>query len=140
MECDVAHQDVVHPQTSFTTMYAGQVIAQLQANAAEFEHDDKHLRELLKDSERCAGLTCEFEGMFMDYSRQRVDATTMDLLLKLASCTGVEEKRAAMFSGEVINRTEKRAVMHMALRAPRGKVRASSVPHSGRAKFHCRSR
>ena len=101
-------------------MYAGQVISALQNSATEIE--GAHLRDLLGDAERCEAMTCECEGLFMDYSRQRVDKNTMDLLFKLASCTGVEEKRAAMLSGQKINRTEGRAVMHAALRAPRDQV------------------
>ena len=117
-------------------MYAGQVISALQTSATEIE--GAHLRDLLGDAERCEAMTCECEGLFMDYSRQRVDKNTMDLLFKLASCTGVEEKRAAMLSGQKINRTEGRAVMHAALRAPRDQVELQQRPRArarGRSSF-----
>ena len=113
-------------------MYAGQVISALQTSATEIE--GAHLRDLLGDAERCEAMTCECEGLFMDYSRQRVDKNTMDLLFKLASCTGVEEKRAAMLSGQKINRTEGRAVMHAALRAPRDQVGLHTTAARARAR------
>ena len=115
-------------------MYAGQVISALQTSATEIE--GAHLRDLLGDAERCEAMTCECEGLFMDYSRQRVDKNTMDLLFKLASCTGVEEKRAAMLSGQKINRTEGRAVMHAALRAPRDQVELHTTAARARAGAH----
>ena len=59
-------------------------------------------------------------GIYFDYSKQRVTKKTLKLLLKLAKETGVEAKRKAMFSGEKINSTEDRAVLHTALRAPKG--------------------
>ncbi|HEU4777112.1 MAG TPA: glucose-6-phosphate isomerase, partial [Telluria sp.] len=57
---------------------------------------------------------------FLDYSKNRVDARTLELLTDLARERGVEKQRDAMFAGERINLTENRAVLHTALRAPRG--------------------
>ena len=81
---------------------------------------EHHLRELLKDDERCAALTAEFDGVLLDFARQRVTAQTMDLLYDLAEAAGLRGKIDAMARGDHINGTEDRAVMHMALRAPEG--------------------
>jgi len=82
---------------------------------------DVHLRELFaKDVKRGEKLNAEGAGLFLDYSKHRVTDETLALLLKLAQACGLEQRRAAMFSGEKINVTEKRAVLHVALRAPRG--------------------
>lgn len=79
-----------------------------------------HLRELLKDEPRAEALCAEFDGIFLDYSRQRVTERTMDLLFDLADETGVMDRVAAMRAGDRINSTEARAVMHVALRAAEG--------------------
>ncbi|WP_412028775.1 glucose-6-phosphate isomerase [Deinococcus yunweiensis] len=72
------------------------------------------------DPQRGDRLTAEGAGLYLDYSKNRVTDDTMRLLLNLAQETGIEDKRDAMFSGEKINVTESRAVLHTALRAPRG--------------------
>ena len=77
-----------------------------------------HLRDLLRDEDRCGALTAEFDGVVLDYSRQRVTRETMELLFALARDVGLKEKIDAMAAGERINVTENRAVMHMALRVP----------------------
>ena len=80
-----------------------------------------HLRELFaQDATRGTRLTAEGAGLYLDYSKHRVTDETLALLLKLAAACGLEERRAAMFRGDKINVTEKRAVLHVALRAPRG--------------------
>jgi glucose-6-phosphate isomerase len=81
---------------------------------------DGHLRELFaKDSSRAEKFNAEGAGVFLDYSKNRITAETVGLLLKLAAERGVAQRRDAMFRGEKINITEKRAVLHVALRAPR---------------------
>jgi glucose-6-phosphate isomerase len=80
-----------------------------------------HLRELFAaDPARGTAFTCESAGWFLDYSKNRVTARTLELLTALASDCGVRERTAAMFRGEAINTTEQRAVLHVALRAPAG--------------------
>ncbi len=81
-----------------------------------------HLRDLFKsDPSRAQALSVDGpDGLFMDYSKQRVTATTMQLLLDLANARGLRSRIDAMFRGEKINVTEQRAVLHVALRAPRG--------------------
>ncbi|WP_407540764.1 glucose-6-phosphate isomerase [Deinococcus radiomollis] len=82
-----------------------------------------HMRELFAaDPTRGERLTLEAAGLYLDYSKNRVTDETMRLLLDLARETGVEAKRTAMFAGEKINTTEARAVLHTALRAPKGAV------------------
>ncbi|MCW5952850.1 MAG: glucose-6-phosphate isomerase [Propionibacteriaceae bacterium] len=82
---------------------------------------DVHLRQLFADDPtRGERLTAEGAGLFLDYSKHRVTDETLALLLRLAAACGLEERRAAMFRGDKINATEKRAVLHVALRAPRG--------------------
>jgi glucose-6-phosphate isomerase len=80
-----------------------------------------HLRQLFADDpKRGARMTAEALGLFLDYSKNRITAETVNLLLKLAEESRLRERIDAMFSGEKINITEKRAVLHTALRAPRG--------------------
>ena len=81
----------------------------------------RHLRELFaEDPERGKRLTAEAAGLFFDYSKNRITDETIQLLLKLADESGLRQRIDAMFRGEKINVTEKRAVLHVALRAPKG--------------------
>jgi glucose-6-phosphate isomerase len=80
-----------------------------------------HLRDLFaKDSERGQRLTAEAAGLYLDYSKNRITDETIQLIVRLAEESGVRQRIEAMFQGEKINRTENRAVLHVALRAPRG--------------------
>jgi glucose-6-phosphate isomerase len=80
-----------------------------------------HLRELFaQDPGRGERMTAEVAGVFLDYSKNRVTDETLQLLVKLAEESGLRERTQAMFIGEKINVTEKRAVLHIALRAPKG--------------------
>jgi glucose-6-phosphate isomerase len=80
-----------------------------------------HLRELFaKDPKRGERLVLEAAGLYLDYSKQRVTDETLRLLLDLARACDVRARIDAMFAGEKINVTEGRAVLHVALRAPRG--------------------
>src|SRR5437660_3004347 len=79
-----------------------------------------HLRKLFAaDPKRGERMTAEAAGLFLDYSKNRVTNETLKLLVKLAKESGLRERMDAMFSGEKINLTENRAVLHTALRAPR---------------------
>jgi glucose-6-phosphate isomerase len=81
----------------------------------------KHLRELFADDPgRGERMTAEAIGLFFDYSKNRITDETLQLLLKLAEESGLRQRIDAMFRGEKINVTEKRAVLHVALRAPKG--------------------
>ena len=81
----------------------------------------QQLRELFKtDPARGTRLTAEAEGSFLDYSKNRVTDETLKLLLQLAEQSGVKQRIEAMFTGQKINITENRAVLHVALRAPKG--------------------
>ncbi|CAM9324653.1 unnamed protein product [Chrysoparadoxa australica] len=77
------------------------------------------LRDLLTDESRSEALTAEFEGTYLDYSRNQVSERTMQLLHDLAKRQGLGEKIKAMFRGDKINTSEGRAVLHTALRAAR---------------------
>jgi glucose-6-phosphate isomerase len=80
-----------------------------------------HLRKLFADDpKRGERLTVEALGIYLDYSKNRVTDETLKLLLQLAEESGLQARIDAMFRGEKINITEKRAVLHVALRAPRG--------------------
>ena len=80
---------------------------------------DLHLRQLFADDPgRGERLAAEVGGIYLDYSKNRVTDETMRLLIELAEACGLREGIDAMFSGEPINQTEKRAVLHTALRAP----------------------
>src|SRR5262249_49484499 len=80
-----------------------------------------HLRELFtQDPTRGERMTAETNGLFLDFSKNRITDETIRLLLQLAAESGLRDKITAMFNGEKINVTEKRAVLHTALRAPKG--------------------
>ena len=80
-----------------------------------------HLRKLFADDpKRGERLTVEAAGLYLDYSKNRITDQTLKLLLQLAKECGLQKRIDAMFSGEKINITENRAVLHVALRAPRG--------------------
>ncbi|MCX6029014.1 MAG: glucose-6-phosphate isomerase [Chloroflexi bacterium] len=79
-----------------------------------------HLRTLFaEDPRRGERLTCEAVGLYLDYSKNRITDETLRLLVNLANECGLAERIAAMFRGDKINVTENRAVLHVALRAPR---------------------
>jgi glucose-6-phosphate isomerase len=81
------------------------------------------LRKLFaRDVRRASKFSNNALGIHFDYSKNLVNDTTMKLLFKLAKAAGLEDRRTAMFAGEKINITEDRAVLHVALRAPRGSV------------------
>ena len=80
-----------------------------------------HLRDLFaEDPKRGERLTAEAVGLYLDYSKNRVNDTTLKFLFQLADEVGLRSRIDAMFRGEKINVTENRAVLHVALRAPRG--------------------
>jgi glucose-6-phosphate isomerase len=80
-----------------------------------------HLRNLFADDpKRGERFTAESAGIFLDYSKNRITDETVDLLMKLAEESGLRQHIDAMFRGEKINFTEKRAVLHVALRVPKG--------------------
>ncbi len=80
-----------------------------------------HLRQLFaEDPKRGERMTVEAVGIYLDYSKNRITSETLELLLQLAQESGLKSRIDAMFGGEKINVTEKRAVLHVALRAPKG--------------------
>src|SRR5437773_8211431 len=80
-----------------------------------------HLRDLFADNaQRGERLTAEAVGLYLDYSKNRITEETVRLLVKLAEECGLRARIDAMFRGDKINITENRAVLHVALRAPRG--------------------
>jgi glucose-6-phosphate isomerase len=82
-----------------------------------------HLRELFRaDASRGTRLAAEGAGLYLDYSKNRITDETIGLLLALAGRRGVRERTAAMVRGDVVNVTENRAALHVALRAPRDAV------------------
>ncbi|HEY9359318.1 MAG TPA: glucose-6-phosphate isomerase [Xanthobacteraceae bacterium] len=82
---------------------------------------NRQMRDLFaREPGRGERMTAEAAGVFLDYSKNRVDEETLSLLVALAEQSGLRERIDAMFRGEKINVTENRAVLHVALRAPRG--------------------
>ena len=80
-----------------------------------------HLRKLFADDpKRGEQMTVEAVGLYLDYSKNRITGETLKLLVQLADESGLRARIDAMFQGEKINITEKRAVLHVALRAPKG--------------------
>jgi glucose-6-phosphate isomerase len=81
----------------------------------------RHLRDLFDgDPGRGKRLVAEVSGIYLDYSKNRITDNTLALLIALAGACGLRERIAAMFRGEKINVSENRAVLHIALRAPKG--------------------
>jgi len=93
-----------------------------KALAAHFQKIDRlHLRELFaRDPQRGERLTVEAAGLYLDYSKNRITDETLTLLLQLAEQSGLRARIDAMFGGGKINVSEKRPVLHVALRAPKG--------------------
>ncbi|KAK9054364.1 hypothetical protein SSX86_025442 [Deinandra increscens subsp. villosa] len=87
----------------------------LKAHVGEI--DKTHLRDLMTDTDRCKSMMFDFDGIFLDYSRQRTTVGTMSKLSKLAEEAHLKQKINSMFNGEHINSTENRSVLHVALRA-----------------------
>ncbi|MPV35853.1 glucose-6-phosphate isomerase [Georgenia subflava] len=113
---DLRERDDVSGQQDISTT------SQWQALAAHAEQQrDVHLRELFAaDGDRGTNLVAEAADLYVDYSKNRVTDETLALLQDLARTAGLSERIEAMFRGEHINTTEDRAVLHTALRAPRG--------------------
>ena len=92
--------------------------------ALELHHEnirELHLRQLFADDpKRGERMTAEAVGLYLDYSKNLITDETLKLLLQLAEESGLRERIDSMFRGEKINVTENRAVLHVALRAPRG--------------------
>src|SRR5215813_7003370 len=95
-----------------------------KALAAHFKKaKELHLRDLFADDpKRAEKMTLDAVGLHLDYSKNRITDETLKLLFQLATESGLKERINAMFSGEKINVTEKRAVLHIALRAPKEAV------------------
>ncbi|SNS96858.1 glucose-6-phosphate isomerase [Granulicella rosea] len=107
-------------QTATTVLPLGERKA-WKALQSHFEQiSPKHLKDLFAaDPTRGERYTAEAAGIFLDYSKNRVDDETLKLLVELAEESGVRAKIEAMFTGAKINITEGRAVLHVALRAPK---------------------
>jgi glucose-6-phosphate isomerase len=102
-----------------TTLTATPAWEALKVHHAQIEN--QHLRTLFADDPgRAERFSAEGAGLFLDYSKNRITAETLRLLLQVAEERGVAKRRDAMFAGDRINTTERRAVLHVALRAPRG--------------------
>jgi glucose-6-phosphate isomerase len=104
--------------TSIQSLSARPAWKDLQADYRKIR--DLHLRKLFADDpQRGERMTAEAVGIFLDYSKNRITDESLELLLQLAEESGLQARIDAMFRGEKINITEKRAVLHIALRAPR---------------------
>jgi len=100
------------PSINFTQTQAYQYLSNHLVDIA-----DKHIAELYKiDPKRFEKFSVLFNDIHLDYSKNRIDDTTMALLFQLAKECGLSDAINAMFVGETINKTEKRAVLHTALR------------------------
>jgi len=106
------------PQASLTSSPAYHALADHFDNASAWQ-----LRELFAENpNRFTEFSMKAAGLLLDYSKNRLNTKTIALLCDLARERGVEARRDAMFAGEKINSTEKRAVLHTALRAPKGQA------------------
>ncbi|MDT5160562.1 MAG: glucose-6-phosphate isomerase, partial [Mycobacterium sp.] len=100
------------------------IVATPAWSALQQHHDEiaeKHIREFFdEDPARGTELALTVGDLYIDYSKHRVTRETLKLLVDLARTAGLEQRRDAMFSGVHINTSENRAVLHIALRLPRG--------------------
>src|SRR5581483_7114323 len=104
--------------TQLTASPAYRALADHFTNARAWQ-----LRDLFAENpKRFEEFSLKAAGLFLDYSKNRLNKKTIALLCDLARERGLEARRDAMFAGEKINSTEKRAVLHTALRAPKGKA------------------
>lgn len=87
----------------------------LAAQAEDMKHT--HLRDLLNDEHRNDSMTAEFDGIFLDYCRQKLSVSALNNLFKLSEEMGLQKKIQGLFNGAILNPTENRAVLHTALRA-----------------------
>src|SRR6201996_2476396 len=100
------------PNIDFTTTEAYKYLADHYVDIAP-----QHMKDLFKsDSQRFAKFSTQFEEILLDYSKNRINDETFALLIQLAKECKLKEAIEAMFSGEVINQTEQRPVLHIALR------------------------
>jgi len=105
-----------HTSSELTTSPAWKALESHHQQVSEL-----HLRQLFADDpSRGERLALEAVGIYLDYSKNRLTDETLRLLVALAEQAGLRERTEAMFSGEKINITENRSVLHVALRAPRG--------------------
>src|ERR1039457_7047422 len=105
-----------------------------QALEAHYQQiHQRHLRDLFAaDAGRGARMRAEAAGLYLDYAKNRITDETLRLLVALAEECGLRARIDAMFRGDKINVTEKRSVLHTALRAPRGQsLAAAEVPEAG---------
>jgi glucose-6-phosphate isomerase len=112
--------------TSVTKRVGIEPLTQRKAWKALQDHHTKlkelHLRQLFgEDPQRGQRMTAEAGGLFLDYSKNRITDETLKLLIQLAGESGLRDRIEAMFRGDKINITENRAVLHVALRAPKGR-------------------
>ena len=105
-------------QPALTSTASYQALAAHAVDARQWQMCDL----FAANAERFPQLTVDAAGLFLDYSKNRLDANTIKLLTDLARERGVESQRDAMLRGDKINLTEHRAVLHTALRLPRGKT------------------
>ncbi|MCA9187551.1 MAG: glucose-6-phosphate isomerase [Planctomycetales bacterium] len=104
------------PKTLLTSLDSWQIL-QTHYNAIK----DRHLRDLFReDPQRGERFSLQTLELYFDYSKHRITEETLRLLVRLAEDRGLAQCRDAMFAGEKINNTERRAVLHTALRAPAG--------------------
>ena len=113
------------PADNFASNLNVRSLTELKAWKALQAHHEQigalHLRDLFAaDPKRGEQFTAEALGLFLDYSKNRITAETVKLLIELARESGLQSRIEAMFLGDKINFTEERAVLHVALRAPKG--------------------
>ena len=124
MTTHATHRSTTSAEPAVTYWAPSRLLERPAWKALEAHHEkvrELHLRRLFADDPgRGERLTAEAVGVFLDYSKNRITDDTLALLLQLAQQSGLRERIDAMFRGDKINVSEKRAVLHVALRAPRG--------------------
>jgi len=116
-------RDISAPPNPASSTPTRQAVSQTAAWKALQRHfpliESKHMRDLFaEDAERFERFSIQHGQLFLDYSKNRINAETRELLLALAEQTGLQDAIESMFNGQKINRSEDRAVLHTALRRP----------------------
>lgn len=111
-------------QTIKETVKASSEWQELYEHSSKFKDNNKenHMRELLKDQQRCDAMYATHDGVYLDFTRQSASLETMELLRKLAKKQNLEGRIKEMVSGEKINFTEERPALHTALRSNKSEM------------------
>src|SRR5688572_23926569 len=117
--------------TSSGSLVKSETWQSLEALCQQIKYTSPHIADYFKnDPERVAHFSLSAAGLFLDYSKNQLTKDVLALLLKLAEQVDMKQQIADMFDGEIINNTEQRAVLHVALRSPKQETAHEKEVHA----------